>query len=417
MDREDTQTPRPPSPTDSSTSASTISTYVDAKSEESSDITITRQSTSGTNTKSETEEASLDSSLQESRFTVVDIPDSLEDGRSTATQGPSGHNSDSASAGVGQNGDAGGSAGVALNRVDAGESSSAAGKGVSPPPRTKRNRTSSRIKRLSRQEDSSSSDSALPFPEQGWDDGTPRTGKVIQYKTGDEVERSLTCTAKLADSSMEATKSDWTFRKDFVDDSFVASGRLYLPPKALKSYKATNDNTYVFYVVEGAICAKIHETNYILCQGASFMVPRGNHYSIENISNRPAKIHFAQSREKHAHESEDPLHLTTSSTVADTKIPLARTRPLFLTSKVVILLSFLLEKLIKRLVKYQKVFQKLYVKYAMVVAKNVRSGPKAYLAFFFLGFLMRGIGFRKSFVPTIRVMVAGHSNGPREISV
>ncbi|KAF9261247.1 hypothetical protein L218DRAFT_870536 [Marasmius fiardii PR-910] len=308
--------------------------------------------------------------------------------------------------------------GVVSGNGDAGTSSSAAGKGVSPPPRTKRNRTSSRMKRMSRQEDSSSSESTTVFPEQGWDDDTPRTGRVLQYKTGDEVERNLTCTAKLADSSMGTTKSDWTFRKDFVDDFFIASGRLCLPPKSLKSYKATNDNTYVFYVVEGAVCAKIHETSYILCQGASFMVPRGNHYSIENISNRPAKIHFAQSREKYADESEDPLHLSneTSVTRAHPKLPMSRTRPSFLTTKIVILFSFLLEKLIKRFARYQKIFQKLYVKYAMMVAKNVRSGPKAYLAFFFLGFLIRGIGFRKSFVPTIRIMVGGQSNGPREIT-
>ncbi|KAL0571905.1 mitotic fidelity of chromosome transmission-related protein [Marasmius crinis-equi] len=415
MDREDTETPRPPSPTGSTTSNSTISSYADATGESSSDTTILPPSTSMNDSKSAVAETTAstsnpDSGLHESKFTLVHAPTQSEYEHTVPEvhlTSPGGGKTelDDTADGLGEEVTAGNTAGSS----SMGRSSD----GLEPPPK-KRNRTSSRSKSVSYREDTKFGDSAQASPEQGWDVDTPQIGKVLQYKTGEEVERNLTCTAVFADSALQRSSAEWSFRKDFGDDSFIASGRLLLPPNALKAYKTTKDNTYVFYVVEGAICARIHETKYILCQGASFLVPRGNRYSIQNLTNRQARLHFVQARELHPAEIEDPLRLASPSS---SDLP-KRARPSIFTSKIVILLSFLLERLMKRFAKYRKVFQKLYLRYAMTVAKSIRAGPKAYMAFFFLGFLIRGISFRKSFVPTIRVMIGGQSSSSprREIA-
>jgi centromere protein C len=75
----------------------------------------------------------------------------------------------------------------------------------------------------------------------------------------------------------------------------------------------------VFYVIEGAVNLKVHDTTLVLATGAMFIVPRGkpsspfhqilsinhrlipichpgNTYFIENIGDRDAKLFFTQAR-------------------------------------------------------------------------------------------------------------------------
>ncbi|KAL0068158.1 mitotic fidelity of chromosome transmission-related protein [Marasmius tenuissimus] len=431
MDRDDTATPRPPSPTGSTRSDSTISSYADATGDSTSDTIMppspvfdSPKPTTAFEPPTAMSNSESDAALHESKFTFVQAPDSSEHEGPSVPQvlltSPGGGRAELDGGAAPEDGEGS----VTPANTTAASSSAVTIKrtvdGLVPPPKTKRNRTSSRSKSAAQREESKSGDITPAFPEQGWDGDTPQVGKVLQYRTGEEVERTLTCTATYGNNALQPSQSEWSFRKDFGDERFIASGRLLLPPNVLKAYKATRDNTYIFYVVEGAVCARIHETQYVLCQGSSFMVPRGNRYSVQNISNRSAKLHFVQAREIQANEADDPLQLSSPTDPSTSPNSPRRSRPSFMTSKIVILITFILERLMKRFAKYRKVFQKLYVKYAMMVAKSVRAGPKAYLAFFFLGFLIRGIGFRKSFVPTIRVMVGGqlptHHARPKEIT-
>ncbi|TEB18934.1 hypothetical protein FA13DRAFT_1744891 [Coprinellus micaceus] len=132
-------------------------------------------------------------------------------------------------------------------------------------------------------------------PEDGWDDETPSNATVLDYRTGNEVERRIAWTAKMVNPQPVANNT-WSFDKIFGDADFIASGQLVIPPNSRKPSKATKDNTYIFYVIEGAVNLKIHETSLVLSTGGMFMVPRGNMYFIENIGQRDAKIFFTQAR-------------------------------------------------------------------------------------------------------------------------
>jgi len=136
-----------------------------------------------------------------------------------------------------------------------------------------------------------------------------------------------------------AANDEWFFQKVFGDGDFIAAGQLIIPPKSQKPSKGTKDNTYVcvalhyssrclmileqvFYVIEGAVNLKVHETSLILATGGMFMVPRGDHttighylhrlintftgntYYIENIADRDAKLFFTQARKIAAGEEE-----------------------------------------------------------------------------------------------------------------
>ena len=68
----------------------------------------------------------------------------------------------------------------------------------------------------------------------------------------------------------------------------------------------------VFYMIEGAVTFKVHNSSYILCTGGMILVPRGNTYYIENVSERDAKLFFAQARRVSAEEEAAPEVLPAS---------------------------------------------------------------------------------------------------------
>jgi len=123
-----------------------------------------------------------------------------------------------------------------------------------------------------------------------------------------------------------AANNDFYFTKVFGDGEYIAAGQLQIPPKMHKPSKMTKDNTYVgarqspmsqlpsyprsakqvFYVIEGAVTFKVHESSYVLCTGGMILVPRGNTYYIQNIAERDAKLFFAQARRVSAEEEAPP---------------------------------------------------------------------------------------------------------------
>ncbi|KAI0320706.1 Mif2/CENP-C like-domain-containing protein [Amylostereum chailletii] len=147
--------------------------------------------------------------------------------------------------------------------------------------------------------------SAVYNPEEGWDEQTPLTGVVLDWHTGEEVQRRLAFPSSRV-QPRPAANNEFYFQKIFGDGEFIAAGQLRIPPNGHKPSKMTKDNTYVFFVIEGAVTFKVHESSYILCTGASILVPRGNNYYIENIGDRDARLFFAQARRVSADEEAMP---------------------------------------------------------------------------------------------------------------
>ncbi|KAH9931701.1 Mif2/CENP-C like-domain-containing protein [Epithele typhae] len=133
-------------------------------------------------------------------------------------------------------------------------------------------------------------------PEEGWDDETDPHCTVLEYgKEGKEVKRRVAFTDKMT-SPKAAAQGSFFFQKVFSDCDHLAAGQLIIPPGSTKPTKSTKDNTFVFYVIQGAVKFCVHQTNFILATGGMFLVPRGNIYYIQNICDRDAKLFFAQAR-------------------------------------------------------------------------------------------------------------------------
>ncbi|KAK0496788.1 Mif2/CENP-C like-domain-containing protein [Armillaria luteobubalina] len=145
-----------------------------------------------------------------------------------------------------------------------------------------------------------------PNPEKGWDDETNTHCEVLGYPDGQPRMRRIACTSRMV-NVQQAANSNWFFEKIFGDGNFMAAGQMLIPPRSRKQSKRSKDNTYIFYIMEGAINLRIHETSMILCSGAMFMVPRGNAYFIENIAERDAKLFFSQAREDTSSEAPRPV--------------------------------------------------------------------------------------------------------------
>ncbi|KAK8086886.1 cupin [Apiospora phragmitis] len=75
---------------------------------------------------------------------------------------------------------------------------------------------------------------------------------------------------------------------------FFGSGIVDLPPHSEKKPKNARKMQMVFFVHYGSVVVTVAGTQFRIGKGGQFFVPRGNHYAIENNTERPAHIFFAQ---------------------------------------------------------------------------------------------------------------------------
>ncbi|KAI1493012.1 Mif2/CENP-C like-domain-containing protein [Biscogniauxia mediterranea] len=75
---------------------------------------------------------------------------------------------------------------------------------------------------------------------------------------------------------------------------FFGAGIVDLPPGAEKRPKNARKMQMVFFVHTGSVHVTVADNAFKIAKGGMWFVPRGNHYSITNESNRPARIFFAQ---------------------------------------------------------------------------------------------------------------------------
>ncbi|ORY63982.1 Mif2/CENP-C like-domain-containing protein [Pseudomassariella vexata] len=75
---------------------------------------------------------------------------------------------------------------------------------------------------------------------------------------------------------------------------FFGTGIVDLPPHSEKRPKNARKMQMVFFVHYGSVVVTIAQTVFRITKGGHWFVPRGNHYSIENDRDRPARIFFAQ---------------------------------------------------------------------------------------------------------------------------
>ncbi|KAH8813548.1 Mif2/CENP-C like-domain-containing protein [Flagelloscypha sp. PMI_526] len=139
-----------------------------------------------------------------------------------------------------------------------------------------------------------------------WDYDTQEKCIVLKYPEIDvEVNRRIAA-PKHKQNPIPSKGGGWHYEKLFDDANYTAQGILILPPGGKKPSKGSKDNTFHFFVHEGAVNLAIHNSNRLLAKGACFMVPRGNTYFIQNVSQtHRAFLVFTQSRKLREGEESD----------------------------------------------------------------------------------------------------------------
>ncbi|KEP53920.1 Mif2/CENP-C-like protein [Rhizoctonia solani 123E] len=163
-----------------------------------------------------------------------------------------------------------------------------------------------RVKKEEEHEEVALGDGVFGAPrtqEDGMDEDTEELGVVMDYATGKEVERRIAFPGARVD--FNPSDGPFSFQKIFGDSDFFAAGVMKIPVGGKKPNKPSKENTFVFYCVSGAVEVKIHRSTFTIAPGGMFLAPRGNVYTISNISHRDAYIFFAQSR-KVVDDSDEP---------------------------------------------------------------------------------------------------------------
>ncbi|KAJ4422858.1 mitotic fidelity of chromosome transmission- protein [Gnomoniopsis sp. IMI 355080] len=75
---------------------------------------------------------------------------------------------------------------------------------------------------------------------------------------------------------------------------FFGSGVVDLPPNTEKKPKNSRKMHMSFFVFAGRVQVTVADTVFSIGRGGMWFVPRGNYYSIENVSDKPARIFFSQ---------------------------------------------------------------------------------------------------------------------------
>lgn len=80
-----------------------------------------------------------------------------------------------------------------------------------------------------------------------------------------------------------------------ADAHFAAAGLLALAPHTNKPQKSSKHNHYFFFVASGAVHVVISDVEFTVVQGGSFVVPRGNTYSLANaLPDQDVRMFFVQ---------------------------------------------------------------------------------------------------------------------------
>ncbi|KAJ6520644.1 hypothetical protein DFH09DRAFT_1331770 [Mycena vulgaris] len=130
----------------------------------------------------------------------------------------------------------------------------------------------------------------VEHPETGWDDETDPKISVFDSSTGQTIEKTVACTARILDLVHTTDQSeDWSALHLFGDDTLSVNHMFLEVGKGKK--RKRNRHSFTIIVLQGAIRVVLNEktpneTTLVLAPGGVCLIPRNNWYMFENISER-----------------------------------------------------------------------------------------------------------------------------------
>ncbi|TIA69129.1 hypothetical protein E3P91_03755 [Wallemia ichthyophaga] len=144
------------------------------------------------------------------------------------------------------------------------------------------------------------------------------TSYPVKNKSGKTIKRDIAYREKHL--KIDDLKKEYEFKKIFQEPEHMASGVMVIDKGKEKPYKESNDNCYVFYIIDGAARVGLNQSHeFNISLGGSFYIPRMNQYKIRNIGNSHLKLFFTQIRIPEPVEGNSKVVTNTSANAATTK--------------------------------------------------------------------------------------------------
>ncbi|KAG9064593.1 hypothetical protein KI688_002851 [Linnemannia hyalina] len=140
------------------------------------------------------------------------------------------------------------------------------------------------------------------------------TADIIVFGSDDVVSKDIA----ESDSSIQfrnVKSGEYQLHRGLEDAGYMVTGTLKIKPNGRKPVNSGTNTSMVFYVIKGLVQVKVHESDFVISTGGRFLVPRGNTYSILNISTKESTLFFVQTKEPRSDTTEA---ITTSSPSAAT---------------------------------------------------------------------------------------------------
>ncbi|KAG0260052.1 hypothetical protein BG011_002161 [Mortierella polycephala] len=119
--------------------------------------------------------------------------------------------------------------------------------------------------------------------------------EILVYGTDTVVQRVI-AESRDAMQFRDVEGGDYKFHRGLEDADSVISGIMKIEPGGKKPANNGNACSMIFYVIKGMVQAMVHETTIVLSAGGQFLVPRGNQYSITNVSRNESHLFFVQAK-------------------------------------------------------------------------------------------------------------------------
>ncbi|KAF2837123.1 hypothetical protein M501DRAFT_986919 [Patellaria atrata CBS 101060] len=113
---------------------------------------------------------------------------------------------------------------------------------------------------------------------------------------GELMEEVIAWSAAHLNNTRPVDGANFSFMRIFTNH-YIGSGMIDIPVGGFKRTKSARRMYMLFFVHKGRVQAVVNNNSFIVSQGGSFGVPRGNTYSLSNAGEKPVKLFYAQGNE------------------------------------------------------------------------------------------------------------------------
>ncbi|KAF9138405.1 hypothetical protein BG015_002394 [Linnemannia schmuckeri] len=122
------------------------------------------------------------------------------------------------------------------------------------------------------------------------------TADILVFGSDDVVSQDIA----ESDSSIlfrNVQSGEYQLHRGLEDPGYVVTGTMKIKPNGRKPVNSGTNTSMVFYVIKGLVQVKVHESEFVVSTGGRFLVPRGNTYSILNVSTKESTLFFVQTKQ------------------------------------------------------------------------------------------------------------------------